>query len=112
MSRHSGRSMARGTTVTFLRTGARPGVLGLLLAGLLLAAACGHKTSAAQSLRTCVDRWNQGNMVGWGPAPVSVAVRRRGAQKRVAIGLSARRQCIVSIAAGSGTWTCVLTTAG
>ena len=56
MSRHSGRSMARGTTVTFLRTGARPGVLGLLLAGLLLAAACGHKTSAAQTLRTCIDR--------------------------------------------------------
>ena len=59
MSRHAGRAAARGTTVGFLRTGARPGVLGLLLAGLLLAAACGHTTSAAQTLRTCVDRWNQ-----------------------------------------------------
>ncbi len=75
MSRHTGRSVARGTTVGFLRTGARPVVLGLLLAGLLLAAACGHKTSAAQTLRTCVDRWNQGNMIGWGPVPANVAFR-------------------------------------
>ena len=111
MSRHTGRSAARGATV-FLRTGARPSVLGLLLAGLLLAAACGHKTSAAQTLRTCVDRWNQGNMVGWGPAPVNVSFRRPVAKERAAIQLSASRQCIVSIAAGRGTWTCVLTTSG
>ena len=76
MRRHIGRSMARGTTVTFLRAGAGPGVLGLVLAGLLLAVACGHKTSAAQTLRTCVDRWNQGNMLGWGPTLVSVSIRR------------------------------------
>jgi hypothetical protein len=69
MSGHTGRSVARPTTVTFLRTGARPGVLGLLLAGLLLAAACGHKTSVAQTLRTCVDRWNQGNMISWARCP-------------------------------------------
>src|SRR5437764_2479994 len=99
MSRHTGRSAARGATVSCLRTGARPSVLGLLLAGLLLAAACGHKTSAAQALRTCVDRWNQGNMVGWGPAPVNVSFRRPVAKERASIQLSARRQCIVSIAA-------------
>src|SRR5262249_37743317 len=31
-----------------------------------------------QALRTCADRWNQGNMLGWGPtaATVGVAVRR------------------------------------
>ena len=112
MSRHTGRSAARGATVGFLRTGARPSVLGLLLAGLLLAAACGHKTSAAQTLRTCVDRWNQGNMVGWGPAPVNVSFRQPVAKERASIELSARRQCIVSIAAGRGTWTCVLTSSG
>jgi len=46
----------------------------------------------AQSLRTCVDRWNQGNMVGWGPtlASVGVAVRRTKA------GDSSR--CVVALA--------------
>src|SRR5437667_4326014 len=112
MSRHAGRAAARGTTVGFLRTGARPGVLGLLLAGLLLAAACGHTTSAAQTLRTCVDRWNQGNMTGWGPVPANVAFRRPLARERSNIELSPRRQCIVAVAAGGGTWTCVLTSTG
>jgi hypothetical protein len=99
MGRQTGRSVARGRTVTFV------------LAGLLLAAACGHKTSA-QRLRTCVDRWNQGNMVGWGPAPVNVAFRRPVAKERTSIVLSPRRQCIVSIGAGDGTWTCVLGSSG
>ena len=112
MSRHSGRSVARGTTVGFLRTGARPGVLGLLLAGLLLAAACGHKTSAAQTLRTCVDRWNQGNMISWGPVPANVAFRRPLARERSKIELSPRRQCIVAVGFGGGTLTCVLTGSG
>ena len=112
MSRHTGRSAARGATVGLLRTGARPTVLGLLLAGLLLAAACGHQTSAAQTLRTCVDRWNQGNMVGWRPAPVNVSFRRPVAKERASIELSARRQCIVSIDFGDGTLTCVLTSSG
>ena len=112
MSRHTRRFAARGTAVPLLRTGGRPGVLGLLLAGLLLAPACGHKTSAAQTLRTCVDRWNQGNMVSWGPAPANVSFRRPFAKERASIELSARRRCIVAIAAGGGTWTCVLGNSG
>ena len=113
MSRHTGRSAARRATVGFLRTGARPSVLGLLLlAGVLLAAAYGHKTSAAQTLRACVDRWNQGNMTGWGPVPANVAFRRPLARERSNIELSPRRQCIVAVAAGGGTWTCVLTSTG
>src|SRR5438046_4488391 len=66
MNSHTRRSAARGTTVAFRRAGAWAGVLGLALAGLLLAAACGHKASADQTLRTCVDRWNQDNMVDRG----------------------------------------------
>lgn len=71
--------MARGTTVTFV------------LAGLPLAAACGHKTSA-QTLRTCVDCGNQGNMIGWGAGPVNVSFRRTVAKERASIVLSPRRQ--------------------
>jgi hypothetical protein len=41
----------------------------LLLAAVLVA-------PSPQALRTCADRWNQDNMVGWGPALVSVSVRR------------------------------------
>src|SRR5438270_12246573 len=109
MSRHTGRSAARGATVGFMRTGARPSVLGLLLAGLLLAAACGHKTSAAQTLRTCVDRWNQGNMIGWGPVPANVAVRRRLARAGSKIGLSLRLAGSFEVRVGGSTVNGVLT---
>src|ERR671930_223653 len=78
------------------------------LAALLLPAlSCGHKPPSAQALRTCVDRWNQGNMVGWGPGPANVAFRRPNAKERSNIELSSQRQCIVGIAVGDGTWTCV-----
>src|SRR5438034_4199413 len=112
MSSHTRRSAARGTTVAFRGAGAWAGVLSLVHAGLLLAAACGHKASADQTLRTCVDRWNQDNMVDQGPAPANVAFRRPVRKERESIKLSARRQCIVSIAAGGGTWTCVLSGSG
>src|SRR2546421_12981409 len=102
MSRHTGRSAAKGARVDFLRTGARPSVLGLLLAGLLLAAACGHKTSAAQTLRTRVDRWNQGNMISWGPATGKASCRRTVATARASVELTPRRQCIVAIGFGVG----------
>jgi len=65
-----------------------------------------------QAVRTCVDRWNQGNMIGQGPAPANVAFRRPVAKERASIELSSRRQCIVSIGAGRGTWTCVLISSG
>jgi len=85
----------------------------LVLGALLVpATACGHQRSHAQALRTCVDRWNQGNMSSWGPAPVNVAFRRPVAKERASIELSPRRQCIVSIPAGGGTWTCVLVDTG
>ncbi len=48
------------------------------VAALLVLVACGAGTrvsqsgSAAQALRTCVDRWNEGNMRSWGPAAASV----------------------------------------
>src|SRR5262245_2574692 len=83
----------------------------LLIAGSLLAAGCGHK-AADQRLRTCVDRWNQGNMAGWEPAAVNVAYRRPVARERASIALPARRRCIVSVDAGGGTWTCVLADRG
>ena len=51
-------------------------------------------------------------MVGSGPAPVNVAFRRPVAKERASIVLPARRQCIVSIPAGGGTWTCPLTNSG
>lgn len=38
-------------------------------------AAVAVAVSPAQALRTCADRWNQANMVGWGPALVRVTAR-------------------------------------
>lgn len=84
-------------------------VLGALL---LPALSCGHKPPSAQALRTCVDRWNQGNMVGWGPGPANVAFRRPNAKEHSSIELSSSRQCIVGIAVGDGTWTCVQSSTG
>ena len=46
------------------------------------AASASLSPSVAQALRTCVDRWNQANMLGWGPALVSVSVRRLDAARR------------------------------
>jgi hypothetical protein len=56
--------------------------------------------SPAQSLRTCVDRWNQANMRGWGPAFVRISVRRLDANELVAVGLQnpALARCVVSVA--------------
>src|SRR5436309_4012473 len=84
----------------------------LLIAGLLLVAGCGHKSAADQMLRTCVDRWNEANMVDWAPAAVNVAFRRPNAKEHSSIQLAPQRQCIVSIDAGRGTWTCVLADSG
>ena len=68
----------------------------LLLAVSLVPTACGHKTSSAQPLRTCVDRWNQGNMAGWGPAPANVGLspgRSHGAfLDRAALGSAVLRR--------------------
>jgi hypothetical protein len=66
MSRRSMLSALKASTATSLRTGAWRSGFCLLGALLPLAFAGGHHSSGSQTLRTCVDRWNQGNMVGWG----------------------------------------------
>src|SRR5207253_1420271 len=64
------------------------------------AARTSFSPSAAQALRTCVDRWNQAHMVGWGPALVSVSVRRLDAARLAAVGLRdpALPRCVASLA--------------
>jgi hypothetical protein len=56
--------------------------------------------SGAQALRICVDRWNQANMIGWGPALVRISVRRLDATELAAVGLrnSERPRCVASFA--------------
>jgi hypothetical protein len=93
------RLAGRASTVSFLLTGA-------------LVSCGGHSTKVTQTLRTCVDRWNQGNMVGWGPSPVNVDFRRPNGRERRSIQLPRVRQCIVAIDLGDGSWTCVLSTSG
>ena len=51
-------------------------------------------------------------MIGWGPGSVNVAFRRPNAKEHSSIELSSRRVCIVAIAVGDGTWTCVLSRSG
>jgi hypothetical protein len=79
---------------------------------LPLVSACGHHAAEPQALRTCVDRWNGGNMIGWGPGPVNVAFRRPNAKEHSSIQLSSQRVCIVAVAVRGGTWTCVLSRTG
>lgn len=57
-------------------------------------------TTPAQALRTCADRWNQGNMLSWGPALATVSVRRLNKQQLAEVGLSnpAVRRCTVALA--------------
>ena len=108
MSRRTERWAAKASTATFLRTAVRRCSFCVSLAALLTpAVSCGHKPVNAQALRTCVDRWNQGHMVGWGPGPANVAFRRPNAKEHSSIQLSSRRLCIVGIAVGDGTWTCL-----
>jgi hypothetical protein len=101
---------------TSLRTGVPRKALACLVFALLLVAvsACSKRASRkdAQALQTCVDRWNQGNMVGWGPGPANVAFRRPNAKEHSTIQLSSSRRCIVATPAGDGTWTCVLSSTG
>jgi hypothetical protein len=60
----------------------------------------GPSLTSAQALRTCVDRWNQANMIGWGPALVRISVRRLDATELAAVGLRnpKRPRCVVSFA--------------
>jgi hypothetical protein len=111
MSRRTVLSAVKASAATSLRTAAwRSGFC--LLGALLPLASGGDHSSRSQRLRTCVDRWNQGNMVGWGPGPVNVAFRRPNAKEHSSIQLSSSRVCIVGIAVGDGTWTCVMSSTG
>jgi hypothetical protein len=90
----------------------RPSRCWLLGVLVPLVSACGHHSTQPQALRTCVDRWNEGNMVGWGPGPVNVAFRRPTAGEHSSIRLASQRVCIVGVAVRGGTWTCVLASTG
>jgi hypothetical protein len=92
--------------------------------GLLALAACGstkpaatHSSAAsAQALRTCVDRWNQGNMLRWGSKSVRIAIRglTRRERSRLFIPSPGQRRCILSLAArpGDNTWICIIDPVG
>jgi hypothetical protein len=85
-----------------------------LAVGGLVVLSDGHgRTMAApsaQALRTCVDRWNQNNMVSWGSMAVRIAIRGLNARERdrLSIPNPGQRRCTVSLAGGPGdnTWIC------
>jgi hypothetical protein len=91
----------------------------------MLGAACGspkhaaatHSTAASrQALRTCVDRWNQGNMLSWGSMSVRISIRGLTARERslLLIPSPAQRRCTLSLAAhpGENTWICIIDPVG
>jgi hypothetical protein len=55
--------------------------------------------AARQALRTCVDRWNEGQMRDWGPAFASVGLGRLDRTRLAAIGMRfGPRRCVVTMA--------------
>jgi hypothetical protein len=113
LSRRTERWAAKVSTASSLRIAVpRSSVAVALVALLLSTLAWAREPTNAQALRTCVDRWNQSQMVGWGPGPANVAFRRPNEKEHSSIQLSSRRQCIVATPAGDGTWTCVLSSTG
>jgi hypothetical protein len=82
----------------------------LLVIGLLMTfgdgCRSGRRASSAspapvspQALRTCVDRWNEDNMLGWGPTLVSISARRLDAREQEHVGVyDRRRRCTASLA--------------
>jgi hypothetical protein len=100
------------TKMRIARLAGKASTVSFLLTGGLFSCGAPSTPVDAQAVRTCADRWNQGNMVGWGPGAVNVAFRRPAAKERESIQLSPLRQCIVSIAVGQGSWTCILASSG
>src|SRR5579864_5815248 len=97
----------------------------LALGLLMLGAACGstkpaaatHTTAAPrQALRTCVDRWNQGNMLSWGSMSVRISIRALTVRERslVAIPNPGHRRCTLLLAArpGENTLICLIDPVG
>jgi hypothetical protein len=79
------------------------------------ASAANPAASEAQALRTCVDRWNQDNMLGWGPALVNIAVRQLLPNEADHVGVyDHRRHCTAAIAHSlrRTTFVCVINAAG
>jgi hypothetical protein len=81
-----------------------------LLVAVGLAAPSRSSTPGLQALRTCIDRWNQGHMTGWGSMSARVAVRALDARERSAVsfGDDAKRRCTISLAGrpGDNSWIC------
>jgi hypothetical protein len=82
---------------------------------LLLGTAARSAAPSRQALRTCVDRWNQANMVGWGPDLVDIAVRRLVPDEVHNVGSYGRTpRCVASIASKLHqlTFVCVVNDSG
>jgi hypothetical protein len=66
--------------------------------------------SPAQALRTCVDRWNQDNMVSWGSMSARITIRALdpGERAHVSFRDDAQQLCTVSLAGqpGDNSWIC------
>src|ERR671923_1970769 len=74
-----------------------------LAAAALSIVALGAGSPSPQALRTCVDRWNQANMRGWGPGLVYIAVRRLTRNEMEHVGEYRRApRCVADIAARLG----------
>jgi hypothetical protein len=72
--------------------------------------------SSARALRTCVDRWNQDNMVSWASMSARIAIRTLDARERTAVsfGDDAQQRCTVSLAGrpGDNSWICRISDTG
>ena len=73
-------------------------------------------TGPNQALRTCVDRWNQGNMVGWASMSVRIAIRGLTARERSVLSEPhpEQRLCTVSLSIrpGDNSWICQMNDLG
>jgi hypothetical protein len=107
-----GRSSARRLAASFLFAAAVVGALGSVAGDALSRSVA----SPAQALRTCVDRWNQDDMLGWGSMSVRIAVRALNVRERteVSFGNDDERRCTVSMARRSGenSWICRINNTG
>src|SRR5689334_4076648 len=82
----------------------------LVAAGIIATFGCGagravsRSASGTQALRTCVDRWNQDNMLSWGSLSARIAVRALNARERgsVSFGDDTQQRCTVSLAGRPG----------
>lgn len=86
-----------------------------LAAAVLSVVAVGAAHTSPQALRTCVDRWNQANMRGWGPDLVYLAVRRLVPDEVHNVGdFGPKARCVASIASRLHEQTdiCVLNASG